>query len=136
MTSKEGFSVAQECGTAADTFDGMQADAKQSQSGLKLSDRSELQAREDRERKDRDGWFARGDYAIGRSVTPGVATCRDTKDRDLILTMARSYDAMREALEKARQSLLNHGYGTSSPFILRIDAALSLANGSKKEVGE
>ncbi len=124
-------------------IDGM--DAKQSQSGLKLSDRSELQAREDRERKDRAGWYSDGHNNI-RDGSKGilVAACLRKGDADLILTMARSYDAMREALEVVTADFVSAPCTMGEAYGIlyreferraRIAAdALSLANGSKKEV--
>ncbi len=118
-------------------IDGM--DAPQSQSGLKLSDRSELQAREDRERKDRKSWYASGSYGIVR-YDAHIATCESRETRDLILTMARSYDAMRDILGAAKEKLGLYRAQHSGEYIGgmeyrmlidAIDAALSLANGSK-----
>ncbi len=117
-----------------------------STSGLKLSDRSELQAREDRERKDRAGWYGVNDLSIKRSDHTRVCMAMSSKDRDLILTMARSYDAMREALIQCAADFISEpctipqGYAwAATEFMRRMEiarAALSLANGSKKETGE
>ncbi len=149
---QQGYSVAQECGMAAQ--DGLfldDATAIQSQSGLKLSDRSELQAREDRERKDRAGWFpmdnSMDELEIRNRAGHLIATCLDESDRQTILTMARSYDAMREALGPCITAIsfeCERAFNEKDGVALRqlMDAralaisALSLANGSKKEADE
>ncbi len=119
-----------------------------STSGLKLSERTELQMRDELAKKDRAGWFGAGhadgaNGIISRLDGREVSRSYRITDRDLILTMARSYDAMREALQTARCQILTLGGdpradGDAIQFavLIDIDAALSLANGSKSSTDE
>lgn len=70
----------------------------------KIPDRTEQQARDEIARKDRQSWFAvhrvTGEFGImSRHTGFGVAQCDSREYRDLILTMAKSHDAMLAVVE-------------------------------------
>jgi hypothetical protein len=114
-----------------------------SDSGLdKTNIRTPEQAREEIARADRQGWYpARhggGDFGVLARDGREVVRAHKEADRDSILMMARSHDAMKAALEailpfaeSAETKALVGDEGCLWP-VEEVRAALDLVNGAKR----
>lgn len=96
------------------------------------------QAREDIGRRDRASWYsathASGGFGIIANDGREVARCGKEADRDTILLMARSHDAMKAALELVEAyldvSLGSPSWQGENPYPV-MASALALARGGK-----